>query len=208
VRLRRAAMACVLSVSWLPPAAPASPPGQAQAEGAPCREEDDPLPAFEYKAVAVTIDKSCWKRQVNGQCTELVKGWSTKWVAAEARKAIDRVAEDECIGSGIQAEAKKRMDRLTVRCEVESAFCGRSVLNSRTLTLSAIVADKGRCAGATMTHEMLHSHAGLTHAKLCAQDTVYSCDQSCFRRNTCQECSGASCSPNWDAVHAELCKAN
>jgi hypothetical protein len=187
--------------------AAAAPSSSQQAEGTACREQDDPPATFDYRGVAVTIDQSCWKRWVGGQCSELVKGWSTKWVAGEARKALDRMDEGDCIGPTIKTEARKRLSRLTVRCAVDSGVCGRSVLNSQTLTLSSIVADKNRCAGATMSHEMLHSHAGLGHTSLCAQDTVYSCDQSCFRRNTCQECRGASCSPNWEAVHADLCKA-
>jgi hypothetical protein len=176
-------------------------------DGAPCREVDDPPATFEYKGVAVTIDRSCWKRQVGRKCDEVVKGWSTEWVATEARKSIDRLDSGSCIGDPIRAAARKRMDQLTVRCQLETGWCGMSVPNSRSLTLAAIVADGRRCAGVTMTHEMLHSHAGIGHTRVCAQDVTYSCDQSCFKRNTCQECAGATCAPRQDSVHADLCRA-
>jgi hypothetical protein len=181
---------------------------QEAADGAPCREVDDPPATFEHKGVAVTIDQSCWKRQVGSRCDEVVKGWSTQWVAAEAKKAIDRLGSGSCIGEPIRESARKKMDRLTVRCQLETGWCGMSVPNSRALTLAAIVADGKRCAGVTMTHEMLHSHAGVGHTRVCAQDITYSCDQSCFRKNTCQECAGATCAPRQDAVHVDLCRAN
>jgi hypothetical protein len=177
------------------------------AEGMPCREDDDPPAAFEYREVQVTIDQSCWKRQIDGDCRELIKGWSTKWIAAEARKAIDRFSDDACLGSGIQTAARQRMQKLRVLCKPISTWCGQAVPNSQTLTLGTIVADKNRCMGVTMTHEMLHAHAGQLHATQCAVDVTYSCDQSCFKKNTCQECAGGVCTLNNEAVHADLCKS-
>jgi len=176
-------------------------------EGLPCREEDDAPASFEYRGTQVTIDQSCWKRRLDGDCRELIKGWSTKWVSAEARKAIDRLSDDACLGKGIQAAAQARLQKLRVLCKPSSAWCGQAVPNSQTLTLGTVVADKMRCMGITMTHEMLHAHAGQLHATQCASDVTFSCDQSCFKKNTCQECAGGTCAPNSEAVHAALCKA-
>jgi len=89
---------------------------QDSAVAQPCREEDDPPATFEYRGVQVTISESCWKRRVGNQCEELIKGWSTNWVAAEARKGIDRLKEGECLGPGIRAAAGERMQSLRVLC--------------------------------------------------------------------------------------------
>jgi hypothetical protein len=177
------------------------------AVAAPCREEDDPPATFEHRGVQVTISESCWKRRVGNQCEELVKGWSTNWVAAEARKAIDRMKEGECLGPGIRAAAGERLQTLRVLCRPSVVWCGQAVLNSQTITLSSIVGDKRTCFGSTLTHEMLHAHAGVDHAQRCAADVTFSCDQSCFKRNNCQECAGGACTANYDAVHADLCKS-
>ena len=195
-------LAVLLCLAGLAPGAYAQ--GSVLAE--PCREEDDPPATFEYRGVQVTISESCWKRQVGKQCEELVKGWSTNWVSGEARRAIDRMREGDCLGPGIRAAAGERLQSLRVQCRPSVVWCGQAVLNSQTITLSSIVADKRMCLGATLTHEMLHAHAGVSHEPRCAADVTFSCDQSCFKRNTCQECSGGLCTPNYDAVHADLCK--
>ena len=180
---------------------------QDSAVAPPCREEDDPPATFEYRGVQVTISESCWKRRVGNQCEELIKGWSTNWVAGEARKAIDRLKEGECLGPGIRAAAGERLQSLRVLCRPSVVWCGQAVLNSQTITLSSIVGDKRTCFGTTVTHEMLHAHAGMDHDERCAADVPFSCDQSCFKRNNCLECAGGVCTPNYDAVHADLCKS-
>lgn len=199
----RAWVLAILGLGALAPGADAQ--GTAGSEA--CREEDDAPASFEYRGVQVTISESCWKRRIGQQCEELVKGWSTNAVSAEAKKAIDRLKDAECLGPGIHAAADKRLQTLTVQCRPTAAWCGRAVLNSQTLTLGSIVGDKRMCHGATMTHEMLHAHAGLSHEPVCSADVTYSCDQSCFKKNTCQECAGGLCAPNYEAVHADLCKS-
>jgi hypothetical protein len=174
--------------------------------GEACRDEGDPPAAFEYRGVQVTISESCWKRRIGNSCEELVKGWSTNWVHAESRKAIDRLKDGECLGAGIRAAAEQRLQSLRVQCKPSLAWCGLAVLNSQTLTLGSLVGDKSKCLGATVTHEMLHAHAGVSHENRCSADVAFSCDQSCFKKNTCQECAGGLCTPNFDAVHADLCK--
>jgi hypothetical protein len=173
----------------------------------PCREEDDPPATFEYRGVQVTISESCWKSRVGKNCEELVKGWSTTKVSAEARKAIDRIKDDACLGPGIREAAAKRTQSLQVLCKPSFDWCGAAVLNSQTITLGTFVGDKRKCLGTTVTHEMLHAHAGLPHESRCAVDVTFSCEQSCFKKNSCLECAGGVCSPNQDAVHADLCKS-
>jgi hypothetical protein len=200
--------AVILSVFLLGLAGVAADSGAQEAAIADaCREEDDPPASFEYRGVQVTIAESCWKRRVGNQCDELVKGWSTTWIAGEARKAIDRLKEAECLGPGIRAAAGERMQMVRVLCTPAAFWCGQAVLNSQTITLSSMVGDKRTCQGTTMTHEMLHAHAGLDHEERCAADVTVSCDQSCFKKNTCMECAGGACTPNYDAVHADLCQS-
>lgn len=172
----------------------------------PCREEDDPPATFEYRGVQVTISESCWKRRVGKECDELVKGWSTTWISGQVKKAIDRLKDDECLGPGIRAAAADRMQTLRVMCKPSPLWCGQAVLNSQTIMLGSMVGEP-RCYSATVTHEMLHAHAGESHQPRCAADVTYSCDQSCFKKNACQECSGGLCTPGYDAVHAALCKS-
>lgn len=172
----------------------------------PCREEDDPPASFEYRGVQVTIAESCWKSRIGKNCEELVKGWSTNRVSAEAKKAIDRIKDDQCLGPGIRTTVAKGTQSLQVHCKPSLEWCGIAVLNSQTITLGSLVGDKRRCLGTTVTHEMLHAHAGLPHEPRCAVDVTFSCEQSCFKRNSCLECAGGVCTPNYDAVHADLCK--
>ena len=155
----------------------------------------------------VTISESCWKSRVGKNCEELVKGWSTTRVGDEARKAIDRIKDDACLGPGIREAAAKRTQSLQVLCKPSFDWCGAAVLNSQTITLGTFVGDKRKCLGTTVTHEMLHAHAGLPHESRCAVDVTFSCEQSCFKKNSCLECAGGVCSPNQDAVHADLCKS-
>ncbi|HET6898267.1 MAG TPA: hypothetical protein VFK70_07960 [Vicinamibacteria bacterium] len=202
----RASVPPILALLCLAGVAPRA-GAQDAAVAQPCREEDDPPATFAYRGVQVTISESCWKRRVGNQCEELVKGWSTNWVAAEARKAIDRMKDGECLGAGIRAAAGERMQSLQVQCRPSVVWCGQAVLNSQTITLSSIVGDKRTCFGTTMTHEMLHAHAGMDHDQRCSADVTYSCDQSCFKKNNCLECAGGVCTPGYDAVHADLCKS-